>query len=73
MSAYFSQYLSTYQRVLMGEMLECEAINARKTKARASLVVNPLTGMPYSVIELSKSDPANTEQCVVRFGALCAR
>lgn len=52
MSAYFNQYLSTYHRVRMGELLEYEGLCARKIRARASLVVNPLTGMPYAEREI---------------------
>ena len=56
MSAYFNHYLSTYQRVRLGELIEYEGLNARKIRARASLVVNPLTGMPYADREIEPAD-----------------
>lgn len=70
MSPYFSNYLATFQRVKLGEMLEAEGINARKTKARASLVVNPLTGRPYAALdEGSAGYTGYAEQCVLRYGS----
>lgn len=69
MSPYFSNYVSNFQRVSLCEILENEGLSIRKSQARASLVVNPLTGRPYASIELTAAEPANSEQCVIRLGA----
>lgn len=47
MSVYFDQYLDTFHRVRLSEMLQYHSIEGRKATARASLIVNPMTGMPY--------------------------
>ncbi len=70
MSAYFNHYLSTYHRVRMGELLEYEGLCARKIRARASLVVNPLTGMPYADRE---NAPDAAEPGLLQNGSSTAR
>jgi hypothetical protein len=67
MSPYFESYLANYQRIRLCELLEVEGINARRSKAKASLVVNPLTGLhdEYQIVDEPEERPL--EPCMLRY------
>lgn len=48
MSTYFQRYLETYSRIRMSEMLHFYSLEQRKSMARPSLIVNPLTQLAYT-------------------------
>ncbi len=73
MSPYFESYLANYQRIRLCELLEIEGINARRSKAKASLVVNPLTGRHYEYQIVDEADDRSLEPCMLRYNIATPR
>jgi len=46
-SAHFRNYVSMINRIHLVELIEVHTAQRTQPKFRASLVVNPLTGVPY--------------------------
>lgn len=46
-SEFFRSYVETINRVHLIELIEAHGYKARGNTFRASLVVNPVTGLPY--------------------------
>lgn len=47
MASHFQNYVSNFNRVRLSEMIDFYARQTRIENARPSLVVNPLTALPY--------------------------
>lgn len=47
MASHFQNYVSNFNRVRLSEMIDFYARQTRLDNARPSLVVNPLTALPY--------------------------
>jgi hypothetical protein len=47
MTPHFRSYVSNLQRVWFAELVDRQATRLRHSRARASLIVHPLTGLPY--------------------------
>lgn len=49
MTPYFRAYASNLNRIGLAELIDHHAALLRYDRARPSLVVNPLTGQPYTL------------------------
>jgi hypothetical protein len=56
MPSHFQFYVANFNRVRIHELIDHHATLARHGRARASLIVNPLTGRPYSANREDLSD-----------------
>lgn len=48
MPSHFQSYAANFNRVRLHELIDHHATLARHSRVRPSLIVNPLTGRPYS-------------------------
>lgn len=46
-SSHFLEYVHLINRIHLIEMIEANMLAYRKTQFRASLIANPITGVPY--------------------------
>ena len=47
MASHYQNYVSNFNRVRLSELIDYYALQSRIELARPSLVVNPLTSLPY--------------------------
>jgi hypothetical protein len=51
MTQHFQAYVSNLNRVRLIELIDHEATRLRHARAKPSLIVNPLSGRPYSAAD----------------------
>jgi hypothetical protein len=58
MTPHYQSYMSTFNRVQLGMLIDDFALAARLSQSRASLIQNPLTGRCYSLRAAPEAAPA---------------
>lgn len=62
MRSHYQNYVANFNRVRLSEMIDYHICQARMANARASLVVNPLTGAFYEADEPVRDEKSPSEQ-----------
>ena len=57
MTPHYQSYMSTFNRVQLGMLIDDYALAARLSQSRASLIQNPLTGRCYSLRSAPATEP----------------